>query len=67
MPNFRLAFRTLRKTPFVTAIASKRLPLAFVTNGHVVPDHLEEASPRGLAALLLRSGFRSELTRESHP
>ena len=40
----------------VTALAGTDLPLSFVTNGHRVPDDLQEASPRGLAALMLRSG-----------
>jgi flagellar biosynthesis protein FlhF len=48
----------------VTAIAPTRLPLAFLTNGHRVPDHLVEASPRRLAALLLQSGFRSSPQQE---
>jgi flagellar biosynthesis protein FlhF len=46
----------------VTAITAAGLPLAFVTNGHRVPD-IEEISPRGLTALLLRSGFRSSARR----
>ena len=39
----------------VSALAPTRIPLAFVTNGHRVPDDLEDASPRGLAAAILRS------------
>jgi len=49
-----------------TASADRRLPLSFVTNGHSVPDDLEPASPRGVAALLLRSGeARSPQTEAS--
>jgi flagellar biosynthesis protein FlhF len=40
----------------VTALAAARLPLAFVTDGHRIPDDLARASARGLTALLLRSG-----------
>ncbi len=49
----------------VTATAASRLPLAFITNGHRIPEDIEDASPRGLAALLLRSGFRASSTQES--
>jgi flagellar biosynthesis protein FlhF len=49
----------------VTALAATELPLAFVTNGHRVPHDLEDASPRGLAALILRSGLGPEPPMEA--
>ena len=45
-----------RPGELVTALASARLPLSFVTTGHEVPGDLESASARGLAAMLLRAG-----------
>jgi flagellar biosynthesis protein FlhF len=45
-----------RPGELVTAVAQAGLPLGFLTNGHRVPDDLQEATPRTLAALLLRSG-----------
>ncbi len=47
----------------VTALAPSRLPLAFLTTGHAPPD-LEDASPRALAALMLRNGLPRRATQE---
>ncbi len=46
----------------VTALAGSKLPLSFLTTGHRVPDDLEGATPRGLAAILLRS-----VPQDGHP
>ena len=44
----------------VTALARTDLPLAFTTNGHRVPDDLVAATPRRLAALMMRAGRSSD-------
>jgi flagellar biosynthesis protein FlhF len=49
----------------VTAIVPTGMPLAFITSGHDVRSRLEEASPRGLTALLLRSGFSPATAEEA--
>jgi len=52
----------------VTAAARRGIPLSFLTNGHRVPDDLLEASPRGLATMMLRTGFdagRNETERSA--
>lgn len=53
----------VRPGELVTAVAQAGLPFGFLTNGHRVPDDLEDASPRTLAALLLRSGCREVTQR----
>jgi flagellar biosynthesis protein FlhF len=52
----------------VTALSEFDLPLSFLTNGHRVPDDLQNATPRGLAALMLRQAGRSGRTsrQETH-
>lgn len=44
----------------VTALARTDLPLAFTTHGHRVPDDLVAATPRRLAALMMRAGRSSD-------
>jgi flagellar biosynthesis protein FlhF len=48
-----------RPGELVTALADAKLPLSFITTGHQVPEDLESATPRGLAALLLRVGHQA--------
>lgn len=49
-----------RPGEILTALIPERLPIAFITHGHRVPEHLSEASPRGVTAMLLDSGFRAD-------
>jgi flagellar biosynthesis protein FlhF len=51
----------------VTAVAPTGWPVAFFTTGHRVPQDLENASPRGLAARLLRAGCESADRPEARP
>ena len=55
-----------RPGDLVNALAETDIPLAFVTNGHRVPDDLEDATPRGLAAAMLRSADDGGRGREMH-
>ncbi len=48
----------------VTALATRGLPLSFLTTGHEPPD-LEEASPSGLAATMLRDGPAAPAAEEA--
>jgi flagellar biosynthesis protein FlhF len=50
----------------VTALASSTLPLAFYTDGHRVPEDLGDASPRKIAALLLRAAYGAGNRQEIH-
>ena len=50
----------------VSALARTDLPLSFITNGQRVPDDLVAATPRGLAALMLRDGHPSSNARVKH-
>ena len=63
--SIALGMVTTSSTRAATALAATELPLAFLTTGHRIPDDLQVASPRALAALLLRSGFRSLARQES--
>lgn len=57
-----VAFSRVDESPFVgelvSAVAERGLPLAFVTDGHRVPDDLEAADPGRLLARLIRGGMR---------
>ena len=55
-----------RPGELVTALAGRKLPLAIFTTGHAVPDDMERATPRQLAALLLRGGSRAVAPMENH-
>ena len=51
----------------VTAVVSTKLPLAFVTTGHHVPQDLRRATPLALAELLLDPGLHNGEGRELQP
>jgi flagellar biosynthesis protein FlhF len=55
-----------RPGELVSALVSKPLPVAFLTDGHAIPDNLKAASPHALAALLLRAGCGAADHVESH-